>query len=169
MDYIRASIMDSESGRYMTIVYSPEDRSAVDQYWEDTDNILLNIQSLAPFKGRTRWCDLSPIHYKFLMTRAIEQTFDLLADAPEDEVQSDDLNERPTIASMNFIIMAYAKAYELASGSQIENLRISRHDVNEITMNILTYVSTNFEGLKAFVDEPAAKPPSLKLITRDDE
>jgi hypothetical protein len=168
MDYIRASIMDSESGRYMTIVYSPEDRETVDQYWNDTDNILLNIQQLPPFKGRTRWCDLTPLHFKFLMTRAIEQTFDLLADEPDEEL-GEELNQRPTIASMNFIIMGYAKAYETASGSQIENLRINRHDVNEITLNILTYVSTNFEGLKEYVDEPTVKPPSLKLISRDDE
>lgn len=166
MGFLLTTILDSVSGRNMTVVYTPEDRKGVIPVWEQTDVLLQDIQNLAPFKGRTRWCDLEPTHFKFLLTRAIERVFDLL-NAQQDDIP-DHLNDHSVINTMNFLLMAYAHSYELGSDSQIETIRVTRHSVNEITIMVSAFVDSNFRRLS-----PASKAsktsPTFMMITNEED
>lgn len=164
-----ATLVDCQSGRQMSIVYGNQDREIVLKYWEDTDGLLDKMQATASFRGRTRWCDLMPVHYKLLLTQSVENTFEAIMMAAE-RGEKFDADDEPVINSMNFIIMAYVKAYEDVADCTIENIRITRIAENEIIVNVLSFVDANFQALQKYAaSAKTPTSPSLKLVTREDE
>ena len=151
----------------MSIVYSPEERNTVKKHWYNADQLLIDMQQMEPFRGRTRWCDLSPVHFKLLLTRNIDQVFVLLDEAEMTGQSLEDANDDLTISSMNFLLMAYAECVEAAADCHIQNINITRHDINELTMVIMSAVDSNYKTLGPVV--PKITQPAFKLISNEND
>jgi hypothetical protein len=167
LTYMLVTIVDSISGRNMTMVYSPDDRHDIIEHWNKEDAILRALQDDAPFTGRLRWSDLNTVHFKFLLTRGVEQVFENLDDPKTQEATMDMDNVHPVMNSLNFLVMAYAHSIEQNANCRVENLRIIRHGKHEMTINLVSFVDASFAALYDGVEKP--KPPTFKLLSRDDE
>jgi hypothetical protein len=112
-------INDYVSGNRVILSFGPEDFEALDEHWDKSDVLLAGLQHIDTFRGRSRWCDLLPNHYRLMVAKNLHAAAEL-----EDHQRVDDTN--PVVASLNFVTCALIRCLEEGSESQIEFMRINR-------------------------------------------
>lgn len=145
-------INDFVTDRRMEILFNhPQDFEQIDQYWEKEDKLLLEMQGNEFFKGHTRWCELNPTHFRFLLMATLNKVAVLT-----DEQQADSADQ--TMASLTFVITGFIKCMEDRTESTLELMRINRLDENEVlydytgSVNMHLETSRRKKGLRVIVD-----------------
>jgi hypothetical protein len=149
-------INDYVVNKRVKLFFLPDDYELVDAQWERSDRILQNLQHLEFFKGRERWCDLSPAHYRLMIAKNLESASFL---AEEDRLD----DENPVVASLNFLICALVRCIEHSSDCHIESLRINRLGEIDITVEFTAGLSveTSLRSPKGVPPPPKSDPFSV--------
>ena len=145
-------INDFESDHRMEILFNhPQDFEQIEANWGNEDKLLVDMQGNDFFKGHSRWCDLNPTHYRFLLMATLNRVIELT-----DEQQADPTNQ--TMATLTFIITGFIKCMEDRTESSLELMRINRLSDNEILYDYAGSVNMHLEsyrrkkGLRVIVD-----------------
>lgn len=144
MNKLTIVVNDYSSNYKSFISYDLQNIAMVMDRYRAVDDHLVKLQILPEFEGYTRWDELTPNHYRFLIGRALTVIDSL---APED--RSDSRN--PDVTTTNFIIAAFVIRLEELTCSEIEHFRINRFDEHAVTYDY----SGTFE---IQYDRPRGKP-----------
>lgn len=132
------------------LFFTKEDFEEVDSYWNDEDQLLVDLQSNIYFKNRTRWCHLEPFHFRIMVTKICQQISGL-----SDADRTDE--EHPTVKSLHFLLCGLIKSLEKRSDSAIEFLKVQR--VGEYD------VSVEFQSVMQMILPPMKEVHTAKGIT----
>ncbi len=139
MNKLNVHLNDYFVGFGFVISYLEKDIEAVESTWDKPENPdLIRLHSVSSLRGFERWCDLSPGHYRILITHALKMLSRL------NEVERTDARN-PIVAALNFIILAFIKCIEERTESNIEHFRINRLDDLNITFDYSGSYNINYE------------------------
>lgn len=110
------------------ITYDRPDIEKVMDRWDVVDERIVGLQSLPPFRGYEKWSELSPEHYRILVTRALNT---LAGMTPEERTVGSDV----VVATTNFLILCFIICLEKRTSSEIEHFRINRFDELNVTFD----------------------------------
>lgn len=143
------AINDFINGRRLEVFITSENREGVDLVWKNQDDVLIDLlidlQDTEYFNGLTRWCELTPMHFK----RMIDQN--LLYMTEKNEIDLDDIYGQTLI----FLVTGLIRCLEERGDCTIELVRIDRVIKDEIVIS--------FSALMAF-DDDDAEPPQLRVV-----
>jgi hypothetical protein len=122
-------INDFESNKRISIYFTPADFVLVDEVWNNEDRLLRDLQHLDPFAGRLRWCDLEPAHYRVMIARNLQRVSEM-----KEEERTD--NDNPIVASLNFLICAFIRCFEMAADCHIDMMRFARLEGLDVSIEI---------------------------------
>ena len=120
-------INDYVVNKRVKLFFLPDDFDMIDEQWKEPDQVLVNLQHLDFFKGRERWCDLEPAHFRLLVAKNLQNASFL---AEEDRIDDDN----PIVSSLNFLICALIRCLERLSDSHLEMMKLNR--VGELEVSI---------------------------------
>jgi hypothetical protein len=144
-------INDFVSDRRTEITFNhPQDFVRAEAQWEMEDPLLTKLQNTDAFRGMTRWCDLNPVHYRFLLSSILDKVSKL-----SDEDQSDPMNE--AMVNLTFCLTLMIKCLEDRSESVIELMHINRLGDKEVLYDFTATVNMQIDlrpkrGFKVIVD-----------------
>ncbi len=121
----------------------------------NSDVVLEELSSTKFFNGRKLWCELNPVHYKFLILR----TFIHLDRLTKDE-RNDPYNI--TICSLYFLIGCLLKCISVRTEANVEYLKIRRLTKDILDISYLINSSIDMNNLKE-------KKPKLKIVVDNDK
>jgi hypothetical protein len=133
----------------------PQDFQRVNTFWETEDQLLTNLQGNEAFKDRTRWCDLSPTHFRFLIMSNLNKV-----SALNDDERGDPNNI--IMASLTFLLTGFIKCLETRTESTLELMRINRLGDHEVLYDYAGSINMSLEslrpksGLRVIVDNTGA-------------
>jgi hypothetical protein len=136
-------INDFVSDRRTAILFThPHDFQQIESYWETEDKLLVGLdQTNESFKGRRRWCDLTPTHFRFLIMENLNKV-----SALSDNDQADPAN--PTMASLTFLLTGFIKKLELVTESTLELMKINRLGETEVLYDYSGSINMHLESLR---------------------
>lgn len=114
-------INDYLINRKISVIFNDLDFKFVNEVWNNEDKLLKDLQFVELFHGKTRWCDLEPIHYRLMIQRNLERIIDI----SDDNVS----NDNAIIKSLYFLISSLIICIQNKSDSIIELMKINR--INE--------------------------------------
>lgn len=117
---------DHVQNKSFHLVFTDKEFVVIDTHWNDQDRLLVDLSDTVVFENRTRWSELSPMHYQLLITKNLSRL-----DALSDDEQMDENNE--TVKSLHFLITGLLKCLETNTGSNIDLMRIERIADDNIT------------------------------------
>jgi hypothetical protein len=156
MNKITVILNDYAANVKSTISYDRSDIAKVMAIWDKPDPRLDNLQTLAEFRGYTRWSELSPNHYRVLITRGLNALSRL---SVEDRVNPDEAE----VSATNFILLTFMLVLEQRTQSEIEHFRINRFDDNNVTFDYSGSYDVEYDRPLPAVVEPVATP-SFKIV-----
>ena len=112
-------INDFVTNKRVKLFFLPDDFELVDEQWDREDRLLVHLQSMEFFKGRTRWGDLETPHFRLLIAKNLQHA----ATLTEEERMND---EHPVVSSLNFLICALMRSIEKRNDCHVELMRINR-------------------------------------------
>lgn len=128
-------IRDFPGSRTYQMIINPEDLQLVK--WEDVDDTLREDV----FEGRTRWCELSVVHFMILISRHC-------AGLPLDAFREERFTgESVFMEKLTDLLCGYIRCYQEATSSQVEFLRIAILEKNRVNFDTTTAVSLQMEGV----------------------
>lgn len=143
-------INDYLKNRRMRLFYDKADFVLVDGVWENRDRLLVELQDTDAFRGRERWCDLAPYHFRMMVTKNLAQVAAL---GDGDTLDLDN----PIVQSLNFLICGLIRCLEKASESQIETMKLVR--VGDLD------VSVEYQSVMLMDSKPAPRRKRGKDIS----
>jgi hypothetical protein len=96
--------------------------------WESVDPLLVALDNVELFKGRSQWSKLDPHHWRLLITNTLNKRDTVLK--PEDRYN----DEKPIVASLLFLVMGLVHCIQLRSTGAVDTLRIVRISEIDITL-----------------------------------
>lgn len=138
--------------RHVILFNRPNDFQRADAYWETEDDLLANLQHTDFFIGRTRWCDLDPQHFRFLLMDNLTRVAALTTEEQDDP-------SNPTMSSLTFLLTTFIKLLEQRTQSTLELMRINRLAEHEVLYDFSSSVNLHLDsktpprqGLRVIVD-----------------
>jgi hypothetical protein len=144
-------INDFINDRRTTIVLHQDYFDKIETIWHKEDRILLEMQDNDFFAGRTKWSDLSPSHFRLMITRNMTVASEL----PDDERND---SRHPVVRSMHMLMTALIYCIQENTESLVDLLRIIRHSETQITydfsasLNVIVDISKPNSDLRIVVD-----------------
>lgn len=142
-------VNDYVLNRRVNIVLDANDFAIADRLLAspEPDELLLELQHLDTFKGRTRVADLEPWHLRVMVTMN-------LAKVPPGE--SFDLGD-PIVRSLLFLIATLIRCLERRADGHIEMLKLNRVGEHDLTIE--------FSGLLSMEDKkPKKRKRGISLV-----
>ena len=119
-------INDFETNRRLAILFNhPHDFARADAEWEREDKLLIEMQKHIAFKERTRWCDLDPTHWRFLILEYLNK----MAKLNDTEMYD---TQNPVMADLTFLLTSFIKCLEERTEGTMELMRLNRVGENEV-------------------------------------
>ncbi len=112
-------INDFVTDKRVTMLYLSDDFEPVITHWRSQDTLLRDLQYLSSFAGRTRWCDLEPVHFREMIAKNLQY----IGKLPEAERLDE---ENPVVSSLNFLICTLIYCWEKRTDSQVDMVKINR-------------------------------------------
>ncbi len=140
-------INDHVANKRVKLFYTDEDFAITDGEWNNSDQLLADLQHHQFFAGKLLWSDLDPFHFRLMITKSL-QACSKMTDAE----RMDD--EDPSIRSLNFLVCGLIRCIEGKSDSHIEVMRI--HRVGDID------VSFEYEAIQTLEPPSTIKMPPRK-------
>lgn len=121
--------------------------SEVIEKWEQDDPLLVALGSVEFFKGRTKWSQLEPQHWRLLMTNTFNKRDTTL---PIERRYND---EEPVVSTLLFLSMGLVHCLQLRAMGAVDTLRVMRLSEIDITLEFTVLM----------MSQPKRKPPSTGL------
>jgi len=134
MNKITVIVNDYASNVKSFIAFDGPDIEKMVEIWDEPDERLVRMQVLPSFAGYEKWSELTPAHFRLLITRSLNSLAEL-----KDEERSD--IKQLAVSATNFLILAFIICLENNTSSEIEHFRINRFD----EMNVTFDYSATFE------------------------
>ncbi len=135
-------INDFSIDRKTAIMFNhPQDFVQVEAVWEKEDKLLRELGSNESFAGKTRWCDLTPSHFRFLIMATLSK---LAMITEAQSMQPGNLE----MASLTFLLTAFIKCLEDKTESTIELMRINRLGEDEVLYDYAGSINMHFDTLR---------------------
>lgn len=115
------------SKRYF-LVFTDDEFSIVEKNWNKQDVLLVGLSTHPVFENKTRWSELRPLHYNFLIMKNLDQAWNI----PESEWFNEN---NKTISSLHFLLKCLIKCLEIRSDAKIDVVRIQSYGENTVTIN----------------------------------
>lgn len=147
---------DYVSGRRIGITFHARDYDIADSNWDKEDERLLSFQHIEPFRGRTRYCDLTTQHLRVMIQQVL-----LHYTALDDADRAD--GEHPVVSLFNQLVLYLIRCIENATGTWIELLHVNRIGETTISFDFTASMDMNFACPRP-KDEP---DPDLFTIVVD--
>ncbi len=148
------------------ITYDGPDIEKVRGMWNEPDERLIRLHVLEPFRGYERWSELTPNHFRFLVTRGLNTLAKL---SPEDRMNTGE----EAVSMTNFLILCFILCLEERTGSEIEHFRINRFDAINVTFDYSASFELEYDRPQpktaAPVEETPPGPAFSIVIDNSDE
>lgn len=131
-------ITDFEIDKRIYINLEQEDFDFIKKVWNTEDKLLVELQDSPIFENKTKWSDLSPMHYRLMILKNLS-----LMVALTNEERMDFLN--PTIKSLRFLLSALVYSLEMKSESLVELMRITRINDMQVIFDYSANINICFE------------------------
>lgn len=142
---------DYVTHRRLAMLLSDEQFGPMQACWEDESEMLIGLQNLDLFAGYTRLCQLTPNHFRILLTNVLRH---ITLDAPDGSpVNLQDTIEQP----LCFLIIGLVYCLEQRSQVAVDTLNIMR--INDIEVSCKVQLSMIPGGA-----EPQKTKPTLRVI-----
>lgn len=148
MNIVQVIVNDYEGGVRMTMLFRPEEFNVIDEHWEQEDTLLRDLQFHRIFKGRTRWCDLSPTHFRIMIANNLSKVAELPAQQREDF-------SNPVMLSLNSLIAGLVRCIEKRGECMLETLRIHRVSDGEVAFDYSASLSMVVDFSPEEDDDPS--------------
>jgi hypothetical protein len=136
-------INDFSLDRRTAIMFNhPQDFVQIEANWEREDKLLRDLGGTEAFQGKTRWCDLTPSHFRFLIMAALTK----VADIPETESTQPGNQE---MATLTFLLTGFIKCLEDRTESTIDLMRINRLSEDEILYDYAGSINMHFDSFRS--------------------
>lgn len=137
----RVIINDFKINRRFFVNIEKEDFDVVELFWDNTDKILDDLQTNYFFEGRKNWSDLTPTHYRLLITKNLS----MLSIMTEAERADSDNN---TVRSLRFLLTALIYSLETRAESIIEVMKIARIDEFQVMFDYTANINVPLTIIK---------------------
>lgn len=139
------------------IAFDQNDVDKVYARWDEPDERLKNLAVLPSFVGYEKWSELTPEHYRILITRALNALASL---SPE---QRTDASSEP-VGTANFIILSFIICLEKRTSSEIEHFRINRFDDLNVSFDYSGSFDLNYDRPKPRMLPPEDTDAGFSII-----
>jgi hypothetical protein len=150
-----AIINDYVVSRRMKLFLDEDDFAILNDNWETENELLVDLQHTQAFSGKTRWCDLAPFHYKFMIATNIAKAFQQIKD---DEV----IEANAVVRSLNFLICGLIRCIEERAECHIEMIRFARVGSMDVAVEFEAALAME-ESIKGGPVE-VEKQPGLSVV-----
>ncbi len=155
MTKFTAILNDYPTNTKAVITFDKSEVTKMKGIWNTVDERLLTLHELPSFRGYDKWRDLTPEHFRLLITRALN-TVSSLTQSERTEV------DRHEVSTCNFLILAFIICIEQRTSSHIEHFRINRFD----DLNVTFDYSATFE-IDYNKPEPKVVDPGFSIIVNN--
>jgi hypothetical protein len=141
------------------ITYDRPDIDKVLKAFDEHDDRLTKLQVLEPFRGYEKWSELSPGHFRILVTRGLNTLAKL---TPEERQDSGEL----AVSTTNFLILCFIICLEQRTESEIEHFRINRFDELNVTFDYSASFELEYNrpSPKTVEVEPTPATPAFSIV-----
>ncbi len=157
MNKITVILNDYGSNIKSIISYDRPDIQRMEELWDQPDEHLKKLQVLEPFSGYEKWSELTPNHYRILISRGLNT---LAAMTAVDRGNSKD----PNVAMTNFMVLAFIHMLEKLTFSEIEHFRINRFDELNVTFDYSASFEVQYDRPLPKVVSVTDKQPSFSIV-----
>jgi hypothetical protein len=131
------------------LLFSDKEIKIAEKFWDTQDSTLLELKPNKLFENRTKWSELDPIHYKFLIISIMNILF---SKNSSPKVLND---SNPVVQRLNFLICCFLKCLEIKCQSTIDLLKIKRYDDKNVSFEYQASI---------FLSAQDSKKTDLKVI-----
>lgn len=147
MRKLNAILNDYTNESKSIISFTSDDFERIDGVWSrPEDPNLMRLQSIESFRGYKRWADITPEHFRILITRMIRNVGLL----PENE-RSD--TSKAEVSALTFLILAYVRCLEIRTTSHIELFKINVITAQNISFEFHSEVEMAYDLPKPATDD----------------
>lgn len=129
-------INDYEIGRSIHIEMNDDDFELLNNHWEKSDSLLIELQNNSYFKGKLRWCDLTSSQFRLMIISNLEKMSYLY---------NDDLENNEVAVSMRFLLSGLIKCIEVSAYCEVELLKVGRIDASNVLFDYVANMNLPFE------------------------
>lgn len=162
MNKLTVILNDYGSNIKSYITFDQNDIDKAMSVWDHPDERLAKLHVLTPFRGYEKWSELTPEHYRILVTRGLNTLAKL---TPEERGDSREVE----VATTNFMILCFMLLIEQRTSSEIEQFRINRFDDLNVTFDYSASFELEYTRPSPKAVEPASKPAFSIVIDNSDE
>lgn len=109
---------DYNTSSKIYFVLAQEEFDIIEEYWDQNDQLLDDLQGFELFNGVKSWSDLDVKHWKVLVVNNLEKyTTELSFDEQQDP-------DNVTVSSLNFLMMGMIKKLQDVTDSDINLMKI---------------------------------------------
>jgi hypothetical protein len=143
---------DYVNRKRQSLLFTEQNFLPVVASWKRDDNLLRDLQGIDLFKGLTRWEQLDPMHFRVLITNALNTRDKAIPIAQH----FDDSNQ--VVAGVYFLLMGLIYTIQCRTGAAVDALRITRISAMDVTFGFtLTMMAEEKKappksGLQVIVD-----------------
>lgn len=120
-------IDDYVTRKRSSILFSEDHMQSVIDSWEEESELLLALNDIDLFAGKTRWCDLGTEHFRILITNVIRKR-DM--EVPQSSHYDD---QEPIVQTLYFMILGLVHNLQVKTDMAVDSLNIMRIDDIEVT------------------------------------
>jgi hypothetical protein len=142
-------VNDFASDRQFTLIFNDTDFTRANEFWDQEDKLLNDLQSEPYFKGKLKWSDLDPTHFQLMLLRVLTKVNKLQPD------ERGDL-DHPVMMGLTFLLTSLIKCLEMRTGCQVELLKLQRLSDTDILYDFAA-------SLNMRLDNPSA-PTGIRVI-----
>jgi hypothetical protein len=132
-----------------------EDFDVIEMFWNNSDKLLDDLQKNYFFEGKKNWCDLSPTHYRLLITQNLTKVAQL------SEVDRSD-KDNGTVRSLRFLISALIYCLETRAESLVETMKINRLDEYQVIFDYSANIN-----IPLSISKPEEKKPFTVVVDNE--
>lgn len=120
-------IDDYVTRKRSSILFSEDHMQAIIDSWEEESELLLALDDIEMFSGKSRWCDLGTEHFRILITNIIRKR-DM--EIPQSSHYDD---QEPIVQTLYFMILGLVHNLQEKTDMVVDSLNIMRVDDIEVT------------------------------------
>jgi hypothetical protein len=141
------------------VAYEEEDITQATAIWDRRDQRLVNLHVLPEFLGYEKWSELSPAHFRLLISQGLKKLAQL---TPEERTNT----KLEAVSTTNLLILLFIICVEKQTGSTIEHFRINRFDDTAVTFDYSATFEIEYDRPlpKTVLLEPEPTGPAFSIV-----
>lgn len=135
-------IDDYVTRKRSSILFSDDHMQTVVDSWDEESELLMALDDIEMFSGKSRWRDLSTEHFRILITNVIRKR-DM--EVPQSSHYDD---QEPIVQTLYFMILGLVHSLQTKTDMAVDSLNIMRVDDIEVTFkaNLTMIPEGRFDG-----------------------